>query len=162
MLKLLFFLSLAITTILTAMQIAGSQLLDSIIIMIIINFLTLGAMVEVERKKSDKETKGFITTKLEGIEKVVNDIFAHVTSPNPGFEAKLEKQKNDMSYILDKIAKKSLELEERLNAFGKVLTGNSERVTTGEVVEEEAKEEQPSESFSVGEIVYVEDEEEKE
>jgi hypothetical protein len=60
-----------------------------------------------------------------------------------------------MSYILDKIAKKSLELEEKLNAFGKVLTTNKE-------VSEEAAEEEPketTESFNVGEIVYMEDEE---
>jgi len=155
MLKMLFLLSIAITIALTAMQISGIQTLDLIIIMIIIDFLSLGASIELERRKSDKETKGFLTSKLEGIEKVCNDIFTHMISPNPGFEAKLEKQKNDMSYILDKIAKKSLELEEKLNAFGKVLTTNKE-------VSEEAAEEEPketTESFNVGEIVYMEDEE---
>jgi hypothetical protein len=160
MLKLIFLLSLAITTALTAMQFSGYQVLDLVIIMIIIDFISLGASIELERRKSDKETKGFITTKLEGIENICKDIFSHITSPNPGFEAKLEKQKNDMSYILDKIAKKSLELEEKLNVFGRVLTNDSkEKIEISEeAVEEETQEEKPAESFNVGEIMYVEDE----
>ena len=162
MLKIIFLLSLAITTALTAMQFSGYQVLDLIMIMIIIDFLSLGASLELEKRKSDKETKGFITSKLEGIEKVCNEIFTHVTSPNPGFEAKLEKQKNDMSYILDKIAKKSLGLEEKLNAFGHVLTKREEIKADGESKEEqkedETQEEKPTESFDVGEIVYVKDE----
>ena len=162
MLKIIFLLSIAITTVLAAMQFSGYQVLDLIIIMIIIDFISLGASVELERRKSDKETKGFISTKLEGIENVCKDIFSHVTSPNPGFEAKLEKQKNDMSYILDKIAKKSLELEEKLNVFGRVLTSDTkEKIEVSEEAveeKEEVEEEKPAESFNVGEIVYVEDE----
>jgi hypothetical protein len=162
MLKLLFLLSLAITTILTALQISGYQVLDLIIIMIIIDFLSLGASIELERRKSDKESKGIITTKLEGIENICKDIFTHISSPNPGFEAKLEKQKNDMSYILDKIAKKSLELEEKLNAFGQVLTNKiNVEEKTEEETEEIKDEEKPADSFNIGEIVYT-DEEDKE
>ena len=162
MLKLLFLLSVAITIVLAGFQIFGTDALDLIIIMIIIDFISLGASVELERRKSDKETKGFISTKLEGIENVCKDIFSHITSPNPGFEAKLEKQKNDMSYILDKIAKKSLELEEKLNVFGGVLTSDAkEKIEVSEEAVEEKEdevEEKPAESFNVGEIVYVEEE----
>ena len=121
MLKLLFLFSLAITIILTIVQISGFAVIDLIIIMIVIDFLSLGAYLEMENKKTNKEIKGLITSKLEGIENVCRDIFTHITSPNPGFEAKLEKQKDDMNYILDKISHKSLELEEKLNTFGKVL-----------------------------------------
>lgn len=160
MLKMLFFISIAITIALTAMQMFGSQVLDLIIIMIIIDFLALGAYIELEKRESDKETKGLVTTKLESIENVCKNIFTHVTSPNPGFEAKLEKQKNDISYILDKLAKKSLELEEKLNAFGQALT-KREEIKVGEEVGEvsEEKEEIPQESYSIGEIVYMENEE---
>lgn len=156
MLKMLFLLSLAITAALTALQISGFQILDLIIIMIIIDFLSLGAYLEIEKRKTDKESRNLIDSKLGGIEKVCNDIFTHVISPNPGLEAKLEKQKNDMSYILDKIAKKSLELEEKLNVFGQVLTN---KVKVEDKTEEETKEETPAETFNVGELVYMEDEE---
>jgi len=153
---MLFLISLAITTILTALQLSGHQVLDLIIIMIIIDFLSFGASLELEKRKNDKESKGLITTRLDGIENICKDIFTHVTSPNPGLEAKLEKQKDDMSYILDKIAKKSLELEEKLNAFGQVLTN---KVKVEDKTEEETKEETPAETFNVGELVYMEEEE---
>jgi hypothetical protein len=168
MLKLLFLFSLAITIILSIVQISGFAVIDLIIIMIVIDFLSLGAYLEMENKKTNKEIKGLITSKLEGIENVCRDIFTHITSPNPGFEAKLEKQKDDMNYILDKISHKSLELEEKLNTFGKVLIKTidekkeEEKIMVGE--QEEPKEEKPqeetSETFNVGEIVYVDDEEE--
>ena len=153
---MLFLLSLAITTALTAMQFSGYQVLDLIIIMIIIDFLSFGASLELEKRKNDKESKGLITTRLDGIENICKDIFTHVTSPNPGLEAKLEKQKDDMSYILDKIAKKSLELEEKLNAFGQVLTN---KVKVEDKAEEVKEEEKPAETFNVGELVYMEAEE---
>jgi len=177
MLKILFLFSLAITVVLTALQLSGFQVLDLIIIMIIINFLSLAAYIEVENRKTNKESKDFLSSKLGTIEKVCTDIFNHVTSPNPGFEAKLEKQKNDVSYILDKISHRSLELEERLNSFGKVLVDSlsekkeeeGEKIRTETEEEKEADEEEtlkeesekPAESFSVGEIVYVKDEEDK-
>ncbi len=168
MLKLLFLFSLAITIILTIVQISGFAVIDLIIIMIVIDFLSLGAYLELENKKTNKEIKGLITSKLEGIENVCRDIFTHITSPNPGFEAKLEKQKDDMNYILDKISHKSLELEEKLNTFGKVLIKTIDEKKAEEKImveeQEEPKEEKPqeetSETFNVGEIVYVDDEEE--
>jgi hypothetical protein len=151
MLKILFLVSLIITTALTVLQLSGFQIIDLIIIMIIINFLSLGAYIELENRKLVKESKDFVGSKLEGIEKVCNETLSHITSPNPGLEAKIEKQREDISYILDKISKRSLELEERLNAFGRVLSNNIK----------EKKEEDKQESYSVGEIVYIEDEENK-
>lgn len=155
MLKILFLVSLVITTALTVLQLSGLQVIDSIIIMIIINFLSLGAYIELENRKLVKDSKDFIGSKLEGIEKVCNETLSHITSPNPGIEAKIEKQRNDISYILDKISKRSLELEERLNAFGRVLSSNIK-----EKKEDEGKEDK-QESYSVGEIVYIEDDENK-
>ena len=147
--------SLIITTALTALQLIGFQIIDSIIIMIIINFLSLGAYIELENRKIVKESKDFIGSKLEGIEKICNETLTHITSPNPGIELRLEKQKNDISYILDKISKRSLDLEERLNTFGKILSNSLNE----KKVEEQKEDKQ--ESYSVGEIVYIEDDENK-
>jgi hypothetical protein len=156
MLKILFVFTLIITTVLATLQLSGFQILDLIIIMIIIDFLTLGGYIELENRKSYKESKDFITSKIAGVEKTCNDILIHITSPNPGLEAKIERQRNDISYILDKISKKSLELEERLNAFGRVLANSLDAKKSEEKAEEEKQD-----SYSVGEIVYVEDEENK-
>jgi hypothetical protein len=161
MLKILFLFSIVITTVLTALQIFGFQVVELIIIMIIIDFLSLGAYIELENKKVVKESRDFVGSKLEGIEKVCNDIFTHVTSSNPGLEAKIERQRNDISYILDKISKKSLELEERLNLFGRVLSNSLSEKKEEEKTEEKEVEEEKPESYSVGEIVYIDDEENK-
>ena len=172
MLKMLFLFSLAITVALTALQFTGTQVLDLIIMMIIIDFISLGAYLEIENRKINKETRSLMTSKFESIENLCRDIITHIISPNPGFEAKLEKQKDDMNYILDKIAKKSLELEEKLNVFGRALTENldakvkvderteEEKETEAEKDKEEEIEEEKGEaqSFSVGEIVYVNEE----
>jgi len=159
MIKILFLVSLVITAILTALQLGGLQIIDLIIVMIIINFLSLGAYIELENRKLAKESKDFISSKLEGIEKVCNETLSHITSPNPGIEAKIEKQREDISYILDKISKRSLELEERLNAFGRVLSNNIKEKK--EEVEEREENKEDQESYSVGEIVYIEDNENK-
>lgn len=158
MLKILFLVSLIITTALTALQLTGFQVIDSIIIMIIINFLSLGTYIELENRKIVKESKDFIGSKLEGIEKICNETLTHITSPNPGIELRLEKQKNDISYILDKISKRSLDLEERLNAFGKILSNS---LNEKKVEEQKEEEKENQDSYSVGEIVYIEDEENK-
>lgn len=158
MLKILFLVSLIITTALAALQLIGFQVIDSIIIMIIINFLSLGAYIELENRKMVKESKDFIGSKLEGIEKICNETLTHITSPNPGIELRLEKQKNDISYILDKISKRSLDLEERLNTFGKILSNS---LKEKKVEEEKEEEKENQDSYSVGEIVYIDDEENK-
>jgi hypothetical protein len=158
MLKILFLFSIAVTIALTALQAFGFQIVELIITMVIIDFLSLGAYIELENRKVVRESKDFVGSKLEGIEKVCNETLAHITSPNPGFELRLEKQKNDISYILDKISKKSLDLEERLNAFGRILSNNLNEKKAEEEKEEEKEE---PESYSVGEIVYVGDEDNK-
>ena len=104
--------------------------------------------------------------KLDNIEKTCTDIFTHVTKTNVSdFETKLEKQSDNISYLLDKMAKKTLELEERVNKFGNGLVDSvsklSNRVKDLEETEE-AKEEEPEEqSFSLGELVYIDETGEK-
>ncbi|MFH1229678.1 MAG: hypothetical protein V1678_04625, partial [Candidatus Aenigmatarchaeota archaeon] len=143
MLKMLFLFSIIITISLTILQVYGIQVIDLIIVMIIINFLSMGAYIELENKKIINESKAFIASKLENIENLSNKIITHVSSPNLALEEKLEKQKNDISYVLDKVSKKSLELEERLNLFAKVLSNN---LTDKNEDEEEKKEEQKTQT----------------
>jgi len=163
-LTILFSVLIIVTIILTALQLFGYQVLDSIIIMVIIDFIALGANIELEKRKTPEEAKSYVTTKLDNIEKICSDIFNHVTSaPNPDINKKLEKQKEDVSYILDKVAKKSLELEERIGKFGQTLGASvaslNERVKILETPEENKPEDQ---SFSVGEIIYTEDSDKEE
>jgi len=152
----LFFLLMLITIGLVIAQVSGYQFLELIIIMIIIDFLSLGAIIELQKRNSkDNE----LMPKLETIEKACNDILSHITSPNPGFEEKLQKQKDDMSYILDKIAKRSLELEEKLNTFGRALVNSREVIKSNPGPQEETKSEKVEETNSIGETIYVDEEE---
>jgi hypothetical protein len=95
--------------------------------------------------------------KLDGIEKSCKDILTHITSPNPGFEEKLQKQKEDISYILDKVAKRSMELEERINVFGRALANSIDTLKLNLDHKEENKTEE-----TIGETVFIDEEEEKE
>lgn len=156
----LFLLLMIITIGLVIAQISGYQFLELIIIMIIIDFLSLGAIIELQ-KRSSKDIE--VMPKLENIEKACNDIL-HKLGSNPGFEEKLQKQKDDMSYILDKIAKRSLELEEKINTFGRALVDSRETIKMNSNPKEEAKtenveNEKAEETSSIGETIYVDEEE---
>lgn len=169
----LFLFLIAVTIILAGLQLVGYQLIGSIIIMIIIDLLTLGASMELGKRnnpsnviKTDLMPKLEKIDKLDNIEKTCTDIFHHVTKTDvSNFENKLKRQSDDINYLLDKMAKKTLELEERINKFGNGLINSmsklSNRVKDLEKTEE-VKEEKPEEqSFSLGELVYIDEPEEK-
>ncbi len=141
MITKLFMLLIVVTMILTILQLLGYQVMESIVLMLVIDLIAFGANLEIEKRKKIEPN---LSSKLEGIEKMCNEILTHIKT-NPGIEEKLQKQKNEITFLLDKISKKSLELEERLNKFGKILANSIEK-------SKEA-------SFPVSEIVYVEDSE---
>jgi hypothetical protein len=115
--------------------------------MLVVDFIAFGANLEIEKRKRGEFTNFNFKEKLENIEKTCNEILGLVKS-NPKTEDILQKQKDDITYLLDKISKKSLELEERLNKFGKILLNSVEK-----------KEEQ---TVPISEIIYVDDSESKE
>ncbi len=174
----LFLFLIGITIILAVLQLIGYPVMEMIIIMIIIDFLTLGASMELGKRNNPANSvqanvmpKLEKIDKLDNIEKTCTDIFNHVTKTNTSnFESKLEKHSDDISYLLDKMAKKSLELEERINKFGGGLINSvsklNDRVKSlekgEEAKEEKLEEEKPEEqSFSVGELIYLDESEEK-
>ena len=138
-LRILFLFLSLVTVILIIAQLTGSKVTDLIIIMATLDFLALGASIELQRKTHISNNG---SSSIENIEKMCKDIYSAIS--NPGIE-KIQKQGEDISSILDRITKKSLELEESLNKFGNTLNTTSK--------------ENPEQKFSVGELVYVEDEE---
>jgi hypothetical protein len=169
----LFLFVIAITIVLTGLQLAGYQLMESIIIMLIIDFLTLGASMELGKKRNNPSNsiqnnvmpKLEKIDKLDNIEKTCTDIFHHVTKTDTtDFENKLKKQSNDINYLLDKMAKKTLELEERVNKFGNGLIDSVSKLNNRvkDLEKTEESEEEPEEqSFSLGELVYIDESEER-
>ena len=139
-LRYLFMFLTIVTIFLTILYLLGHEILDLIMAMITIEFLSLGAIIEHQRK-FPSETIKKLSERVDNIEKICNDIYTSLGS-NPGFEEKLKKQKNDMSSILNKIIQSSTKLEEKLNGFS-------------HSAESESKEDS---SFSVGETVYLDEE----
>lgn len=150
------------TVFLTVVQLFGYWVLESLIIMLMISFFTLVASVYLSTKNTtnnssidiEKDLKPRLE-KIDNIERAVTDMFGQVSNKN--LEEKLSKHTEDITYMLDKLAKKTMDLETRITNFGNGLANSMENLKT-RVKDMEAKKE--GESFSIGELVYVEDEKE--
>jgi hypothetical protein len=160
MYKTVFWFLLVWTVFSLALQLIGYEILDSVIIVLVIDLMALGIIVEIGRKKPLKEINEKISSKIENIEKVCQSILDSAgENPIMGkIEERISKQKEDVNYLLDKMSRKALDLEERINKFGTSLAEHIEDFNERlEKLEEPKKEE----SFPVGETVYMEDDEEE-
>jgi len=149
-LRYLFMFLTIVTIFLTILYLLGHEILDLIMAMITVEFLSLGAIIEHQRK-FPSETIKKLSERVDNIEKVCNDIY-NTLSSNPEFEEKLQKQKDDMSSILDKIIQRSTELDKKLNGFGHLT--NSKIKISEKNKETNSKE---NSTFSIGETVYLEE-----
>ena len=139
------------------LQMFGYEILESIIIVLIIDLIALGIIVEIGRKKPLKEINERIASKIENIENVCQSILKS-SNENPimeKIEGKLNKQKEDVNYLLDKMSRKALELEEKINKFGVSLAGHVEDFS--DRLEKLESPEETEESFPIGEAVYIEE-----
>jgi len=153
MLAVLFWILVILTVITGFLQTyMGYNLLGTIIILLIADFVVLGASLETEKRKRGRDNQ--ISTKLEGIEKACSGIFEHIrgisSNPGPGIS---EKQGKNINYLLDKMAKKALAVEERLNNFGETLASSisrlDERVRNLERGEKTEEVEEPEEMVEI-------------
>ena len=127
-LSVLFWIVVVLTVITGFLQVTmGYNLLGTFIILIIADFIVLGASLETEKKKHREGSK--IAVKLEGIEKACSGILEHITgiSSNPSLGIS-KKQSEGINYLLDKMAKRALAIEERLNQFGETLAASVTRL----------------------------------
>jgi hypothetical protein len=162
--KTVFWFLIAITIVSLILQMSGYNLTETIITVLIIDLIALGAVIEIERRKP-KEIETGVITKVENIERICQDLSkTKIENPSTSIEEKLKKQKEDINYLLDKMARKTLELEEKINRFGLNLASHIENF--GERIEkiegskkiENKEEKSKEESFSVGELVYLDEE----
>jgi hypothetical protein len=154
MYKLVFWFLLFWTLISLFLYIRGYDVLNSLMLVLVVDMVALGVIVQMGTKGPMKEISSEVTTKLENIEKVCQSILN--SSSDDSIVAKIEerinKQKDDVSYLLDRMSRKMLELEEKINKFGFSLAEHLEEKI------EEKKYDENSNSFNVGETVYIEDE----
>jgi len=166
LLTLLFLVLLAITLVLAGLQLIGYQVIESLIVIVIVDFIALGANIEQRRKNISKDSDDIIVSKLENIEGSCSDILEHLTSNPVG---NFKKEKDSINYLLDKLAKKSLELEEKLEKFGSALTtamsemnGRIKTLETSSIpgLEEEPKIVEGEKKIPLGELVYIDEDNE--
>jgi hypothetical protein len=140
----------------------GYQTLELIIVMMVVDFLTLGALFHLEKgapliKNNPISVEEDIVPrlkkidKLDSIEETSNEILIQLS--NSGFEEKLKKQGDDITYLLDRMGRKTLELEERITNFGNGLLDSLSNLNKRiDCMEKSGK--APVQSFSHGELVY--------
>lgn len=165
----LFVFLLAITVGLTALQLLGYQVLNSLIIMIVVDFMALGAHIQINKKNTPNPTKTSnphnLIPRLEGIEKTCSDILNHINTNS--LKTDINKSKDDLTYLLERIARNTMSLEQKIDTFGETLTksmlsinGRVKALEGSELVEqiEDVAEKKPEkQSISVGEIIYVDE-----
>jgi len=154
-----FFIVTAFTVFLTIIQLSGYWILESLIVLLIIDFLVLTANIYLGDKNPIKNNpidmeKEIVPRlqKIDNIEKTCTDIISKVSTS----EEKLDKQGDNITYLLDRMAKKTMDLEEKINSFGNGLIDSMSSLR-GKVEDLDKKE---GESFSLGELVYVEEDKE--
>lgn len=134
--------------------------------MMIIDFLTVGAMFHLEKgsvliKNNPINIETDVVPRLEKIdtiEETSKNILNKISDSGfSNLEEKLKKQSDDITYLLDRMAKKTLELEERINKFGNGLLDSFSSLNK-RVEGLEKTEDKEGQSFSSSEIVYKKEE----
>ena len=116
-----FWILILLTIIAAVLQMLGYNFLEVLMVLLIIDSIAFGATIEIEKRKSLKEIEmnNNITLKVEKIEKICQDVLQKVdTKSSLNLEEKLEKQKEERNQMLDKISRKTLELEQKIKSFG--------------------------------------------
>lgn len=163
-LDMLFLSLMSITLVLAVLELMGYQVLEALVVMVVVDFIALGANIELRRRNLNKDSKDFTTSKLENIERICSDIFENITiNPIKNFE----KEKDSISYLLDKLSKKTLELEERVEKFGQSmlnsmteLNGRVKTLESSKPIEsiEEQKVLEKGQEIPLGELIYIKEE----
>jgi DNA anti-recombination protein RmuC len=152
--KTAFWILTFLTAVSALLQFLGYDFLNILIVLLIFDSLSFGAVVEIERKKSLKEMEvgKTINQKIDDLEKICRDVLQKVSmnSAVMELEEKLNRHKEDEKTSLDKIAEKTLDLEKKINRFGAKLAEHLKEIA------EEIKEEKDE---SVGDYIYMDEEE---
>jgi hypothetical protein len=116
-----FWILILMTVISAVLQMLGYNFLEVLIVLLIIDSLGFGSMIEIERKKSQKEVESsnIVTQKIEGLEKICQDVFQRV-STNPSL-AKLEEKMNLHKEERDSMLENWLSIWKMLEAGSKKL-----------------------------------------
>jgi hypothetical protein len=124
-----------ITVITLILQMRGYALLETVIFLIVMDFIAL--WIYLESRKSSINLDDTFIKKIENLENACSKISENigVVSSVLNLEERFNRQREDITSMLEKINEKNLVLEEKLNSFGQFLL-NSVRDEKEKDVEE--------------------------
>jgi peptidoglycan hydrolase CwlO-like protein len=110
-----------ITVITLILQMRGYALLETVIFLIVMDFIAL--WIYLESRKSSSKFDDTIIKKIENLENACSKISENIGAVSSvlNLEEKFNKQKEDITSMLERINEKNLILEEKLNSFGQFL-----------------------------------------
>ena len=153
MYKTVFWFLLIWTVVSLFLYLRGYDVFTSFMLVLVLDIAALGIIVQKGKDGPLGAVNDEINAKVENIERVCQSILSSTggDAVMQRIEANLAKQKEDMNYLLDRMSRKMLELEEKISKFGFTLAEHIEERL------EEKKYEENQNSFNVGETVYIDD-----
>jgi len=124
-----------ITVITLILQMRGYALLETVIFLIVMDFIAL--WIYLEGRKSSSSLDDTFIKKIENLENACSKISESIGAVSSvlNLEERFNRQREDITSMLEKINEKNLVLEEKLNSFGQFLL-NSVRDEKEEDIEE--------------------------
>jgi len=124
-----------ITVITLILQMRGYALLETVIFLIVMDFIAL--WIYLESRKSSSSLDDTFIKKIENLENACSKISENIGAVSSvlNLEETFNRQREDITSMLEKINEKNLVLEEKLNSFGQFLL-NSVRDEKEEDIEE--------------------------
>jgi c-di-AMP phosphodiesterase-like protein len=135
MYKAAFWILIFVTVITMILQISGYNILESVLFLIIMDFIAL--WLYLEKKNSLSQIDSNVVRKIENLETACSSILEGIGSVSSvlNLEDKVNKEREDVNLMMAKINEKTLNLEEKLNSFGQSLLKNSNYKNFPEVKE---------------------------
>jgi hypothetical protein len=122
MYKTAFWVLIIATIISLYLQISGYQILETVIFLIVMDFIAL--WLYLEKRKSLAGIDSSVIIKIENLETACSRILEGIGSVSSvlTLEEKINKHREDINSMIEKINEKTLSLEEKLSSFGQNLS----------------------------------------
>jgi hypothetical protein len=110
-----------ITVITLILQMRGYALLETVIFLIVMDFIAL--WIYLDNRKSSSSLDDTFIKKIENLENACSKISENIGAVSSvlNLEERFNRQREDITSMLEKINEKNLVLEEKLNSFGQFL-----------------------------------------
>ena len=152
-LTIFLWIMVALTSLYVALQLFfGYQVLPIIIGLIAIDIITLEINRQIDKRRI---LRGELASKIERVEKATSEIMQKIG--NPGIDDRLTKHREETNFLLDKMARKMMDLEEELRKVGETLVSSISNLDSRlkKYESPEPYEEQMKNEADLGSVEYV-------